>query len=71
MAQAKGAEMTKSQAEKRARDNEESDGDIHVMPNNGKHKDHRRCFCEPVLNYQDELTGKRVWVHKSEEELFQ
>lgn len=45
--------------------------DIHVMPNDDKHDCSSKCFCEPTLNYEDELTGKRVYVHKSEEELCQ
>lgn len=48
-----------------------SDRDIHVMPNDGKHEDSDECFCEPRLDFADELTGKRVWVHKSPEELHQ
>jgi hypothetical protein len=43
--------------------------DIHVMPDDGKHASSVNCFCEPVLDYQDDFTGKRVWVHKGPEEL--
>lgn len=45
--------------------------DIHTMPDNGKHTDSIKCFCNPELNYQDEFTGKRVWLHKSDEEMMQ
>lgn len=45
--------------------------DIHVMPDDDKHDCSPRCFCEPKLDYQDEVTGKRVWVHKSFEEMNQ
>lgn len=45
--------------------------DIHTMPNNGKHACSVSCFCNPTLKYQDEHTCKRVWVHKSDEELNQ
>lgn len=50
---------------------EDKDSDIHVMPDNGAHESSLKCFCEPNLDYQDEFTGKRVWVHKSPEELCQ
>lgn len=30
-----------------------------------------KCWCEPVLNYEDEFTKRKVWVHKSDEELNQ
>lgn len=29
------------------------------------------CWCSPTLYYEDEFTGVQVWVHKSDEELFQ
>lgn len=48
-----------------------SDKDIHVMPNDGRHDDSPSCFCEPTKTYQDEFTGKSVWVHKSQEEMLQ
>jgi hypothetical protein len=47
------------------------DQDIHVMPDNDKHECSAKCWCVPVLNYEDEFTGKKVWVHKSEEEMCQ
>jgi hypothetical protein len=45
--------------------------DIHVMPNDDKHKCSVNCFCEPRLDYVDEFTGKRVWVHKGPQEMMQ
>lgn len=45
--------------------------DVHVMPDDGRHECSPKCFCEPALNYQDEFTGKKVWVHKGPEELTQ
>jgi hypothetical protein len=48
-----------------------SDEDIHVMPDNGKHECSPKCFCNPVCTYTDAVTGLSVWVHKSDEEMFQ
>lgn len=45
--------------------------DIHVVPDNGKHEDSPDCFCKPELHYQDEFTGRKVWSHKSDEEMNQ
>lgn len=45
--------------------------DIHTMPDNDKHECSKDCFCEPVKIYTDEITGKSVWMHKSDEELQQ
>jgi len=45
--------------------------DLHVMPNDDKHKCSSECFCEPKCTYRDEVTGKGVWTHKSQEELCQ
>lgn len=45
--------------------------DLHVMPNDNKHDCSAKCFCEPVVSYEDEITKKRVYVHKSDEEMNQ
>jgi len=45
--------------------------DIHTMPDDGKHECSHKCFCWPTINYIDEVTGKRVWLHKSDEEMNQ
>ena len=45
--------------------------DIHTMPNNGRHDCSVNCFCVPELNYQDDVTKIRVFLHKSDEELNQ
>lgn len=45
--------------------------DLHVMPNDDRHDCSRDCFCSPAISYKDEITGKCVWIHKSDEELNQ
>lgn len=45
--------------------------DLHVMPDDDRHSCSSECFCEPKLDYLDENTGKKVYVHKSPEELCQ
>lgn len=45
--------------------------DLHVMPDDDKHISSYQCFCRPTISYQDEITGKKVWIHKSSEELCQ
>lgn len=37
----------------------------HIEDDNGL------CWCNPTLSYVDEITGIKVWVHKSEEEMKQ
>lgn len=50
----------------------EVDGNIHIVPSEGKeHIESKDCWCEPRLDYKDELTNKEVWVHKGYEELEQ
>ena len=38
--------------------------DIHVVPSFEVHISSVACHCFPELNYTDEFTGKRVFVHK-------
>ena len=45
--------------------------DVHTMPDNGKHECSSQCFCNPIVLYHDCITDKKVWLHKSEEELNQ
>lgn len=40
-----------------------SDGHIHTMPDDGTHLCTKQCWCEPVLNYKDDITNKEVWLH--------
>ena len=48
------------------------DGNIHVVPTEGKeHNENKDCWCDPRLDYKDEITNKEVWVHKGYEELNQ
>lgn len=48
------------------------DGNIHVIPTSGKeHFENKYCWCNPHLDYKDEITKKEVWVHKGYEELNQ
>lgn len=38
-----------------------------LVPYDGPHLPHQpteSCWCEPVLNYVDEDTGAKVWVHR-------
>jgi hypothetical protein len=28
-----------------------------------EHEESENCWCEPILFYEDELTGNQVWVH--------
>jgi len=28
-----------------------------------KHEESKDCWCEPTLDYVDEITGVEVWVH--------
>ena len=28
------------------------------------HLNHKKCWCEPVLEYQDPETGNQLWVHR-------
>lgn len=48
------------------------DNDIHTVPTEGKeHEATKHCWCEPRLDYVDEETGVRHYVHKGYEELEQ
>lgn len=48
------------------------DGNIHVVPDDGKHIESKDCWCEPRLSAAiDEEHNKEVWVHKGYEELNQ
>lgn len=48
------------------------DGNIHVVPTEGKpHIESKECWCHPELTYKDEITNKEVWSHKGYEELEQ
>lgn len=40
---------------------------IHVLPcfsGEPEHEDSIDCWCEPELDYRDELNGGEVWVHR-------
>lgn len=44
--------------------------DIHVIPvfdGEPIHSESQDCWCEPELNYEDEITGKKVWSHRRPE----
>ena len=43
--------------------NNGDDGQIHVVPNDNKHKESKDCWCHPALNYIDIETNKQVWSH--------
>lgn len=45
--------------------------DLHVMPNDDKHECSEKCFCGPTVSYADEVTGRKVFLHKGPEELMQ
>ena len=50
----------------------EPDGNVHTIPANGKtHKESKDCWCEPRLDYENEETGIKHYVHKGYEELEQ
>lgn len=36
-----------------------------------EHIDSPDCWCEPTCYYEDEETGIKCWLHKSEEEVNQ
>lgn len=37
---------------------------IHVMPEETPHDESEKCWCEPYLDYKDEMNGNEVWVHR-------
>lgn len=40
-------------------------GHLHVIPQLGPdHTVTSKCWCEPVLDYVSEETGRKVWLHK-------
>lgn len=40
-------------------------GDLHVFPSHcEEHEVSERCFCVPILTYQDPRTKRKVWVHR-------
>ena len=40
------------------------DGHVHTMPDSGQtHYETRECWCTPILNEKDLLTGVEHWVH--------
>lgn len=48
------------------------DGNIHTVPSQGKeHFESKECWCEPTLEYKNEITGIEHWIHKGYEELEQ
>lgn len=51
--------------------NKDKNDDIHTMPDDGLHKCSINCFCNPKLYYEDEITGRRCFLHKSKEEMNQ
>jgi len=45
-------------------------GDVHVVPEfegEPKHEESEKCWCEPELHYQDEVTLVKVWSHRRPE----
>jgi hypothetical protein len=43
--------------------------DIHVMLQGSKCECSVDCFCEPEFTHDDEETGRRIFTHKSFEQL--
>lgn len=41
------------------------------MPDDDRHECSPKCFCIPRLDYVDEITHVKVWIHKGPEELCQ
>lgn len=41
----------------------DSDGDVHVMPNDGRHSCSPGCWCDPEVDYVAD-NGNKVWLHK-------
>ena len=41
-----------------------ADNDRHVCPADQEHDLSPACWCQPVLDYSDVVTGNRVWVHR-------
>lgn len=46
------------------------DGNVHTVPTSGlEHEESQDCWCEPILDYEDELTGIKHYIHKGYLEL--
>lgn len=43
--------------------------DLHVMPGDDKHDSSEKCFCHPEVTYIDDITGKKVFLHKGDEDV--
>lgn len=41
------------------------DGHIHTMPDDNKHFESGKCWCEPILVYKDLIFGTEQWLHNS------
>lgn len=40
-----------------------ADGNVHTMPNDNQHYESKECWCNPLLNYKDSVTGKEQYIH--------
>lgn len=45
----------------------QSDGNVHMMPDDFTHLESKLCYCNPVLSYKDEK-GIEHWVHNNTRE---
>ena len=41
-----------------------SKGGMFIDDINGEHVDRADCWCQPVRDYQDPVSGAEVWVHR-------
>lgn len=40
-----------------------ADGNIHTVPTDNQHYESKECWCNPLLSYKDEATGKEHYIH--------
>jgi len=40
-----------------------SDGNVHTMPNDNEHLETQKCWCSPILTYEDEETHIKHYTH--------
>jgi hypothetical protein len=40
-----------------------SDNNVHTMPNDNTHLETEKCWCDPILTYEDEETHVKHYTH--------
>ncbi len=43
--------------------------DLHVVPHEQGHEADPSCWCQPATDYEDIVTGRRVWLHHENADL--